>query len=120
MHPHTAGTRILFLVNSLIGASVLSFVLNYLVQVYSGLRERNALALTIDLMTGSTRDAAEMLVRLGVDGDSGDATTELSSLTRSLAGSQGSAPFLPPTVLLPASKTRSIPCRGSASSFSTW
>jgi hypothetical protein len=32
-----------------------------LVQVYSGLRERNALALTIDLMTGGTGDAAEML-----------------------------------------------------------
>lgn len=31
--PHTSATRILFLVNSLIGASVLSLVLSYLVQV---------------------------------------------------------------------------------------
>ena len=64
--PHTAGTRILFLVDSLIGASVLSLVLSYLVQVYSALRERNALALTIHLMTASTGDAAEMLARLGL------------------------------------------------------
>ena len=62
--PHTAGTRLLFLINSLIGTSVLSLVLSYLVQVYSGLRERNALALTVDLMTGGTGDASDMLVRL--------------------------------------------------------
>ncbi|MBV8400931.1 MAG: two pore domain potassium channel family protein [Acetobacteraceae bacterium] len=93
--PHTAGTRILFLVNSLIGASVLSLVLSYLVQVYSALRERNALALTIDLMTGGTGDAAEMLVRLGPDGDCGDATTELSSLTRSLAATKEAHHFYP-------------------------
>jgi hypothetical protein len=45
--PHTTGTRLLFLFNSLIGASVLSLVLSYLVQVYSALRERNALALPL-------------------------------------------------------------------------
>ena len=65
--PHTTGTRLVFLVNSLIGASVLSLVLSYLVQVYSALRDRNALALTIHLMTASTGDAAEMLARLGLE-----------------------------------------------------
>ena len=73
------------MLNSLIGASVLSLVLSYLVQVYSGLRERNALALTIDLMTGGTGDAAEMLARLGPDGDFSDATSELGNLVRPLA-----------------------------------
>jgi hypothetical protein len=56
--PYTTGTRLLFLLNSLIGASVLSLVLSYLVQVYSALRERNALALAVDLMTDGTGDAA--------------------------------------------------------------
>lgn len=42
--PHTTATRLLYLVNSLIGASVLSLVRSYPVQVYSALRERNALA----------------------------------------------------------------------------
>jgi hypothetical protein len=59
--PHTAGTRILYMLNSLIGASVLSLVLSYLVQIYSGLRERNALALTIDLMTGGDEGGASFL-----------------------------------------------------------
>jgi len=93
--PHTTGTRILFLLNSLIGASVLSLVLSYLVQVYSGLRERNALALTVHLMTGGTGDAAEMLARLGPDGDFGNATSELGNLVRPLAATKEAHHFYP-------------------------
>ena len=93
--PHTAGTRILFLLNPLVGASVLSLVLSYLVQVYSALRERNALALTIHLMTASTGDAAEMLARLGLDGGTSDATSELSSVARSLVATKEAHHFYP-------------------------
>ncbi len=97
--PHTSATRILFLVNSLIGASVLSLVLSYLVQVYSALRERNALALTVDLMTGGTGDAAEILARLGPDGNFSNATSELSNLVRSRVN-EGGPSFLSVAVLL--------------------
>ncbi|RDJ03550.1 potassium channel family protein [Rhizobium grahamii] len=93
--PHTSGMRILFLLNSLIGASVLSLVLSYLVQVYSALRERNALALTVDLMTGGTGDAAEMLARLGPGGDFTSATSELSNLVRPLAMTKEAHHFYP-------------------------
>jgi len=93
--PHTSGTRILSLLNSLVGASVLSMVLSYLVQVYSALRERNALALTVDLMTGGTGDAAEMLARLGPDGDFTNATSELGNLARSLALTKEAHHFYP-------------------------
>lgn len=93
--PHTAATRILFLLNSLIGASVLSLVLSYLVQVYSALRERNALALTIDLLTASTGDAAEMLARIGPDGDFSSATTTLSNLVQPLAATKEAHHFYP-------------------------
>ncbi|MGK2910494.1 MAG: ion channel [Sphingobium sp.] len=93
--PHTSGTRILFLLNSLIGASVLSLVLSYLVQVYSGLRERNSLALTVDLMTGGTGDAAEMLARLGPDGDFSNTNSELGNLVRSLAQTKEAHHFYP-------------------------
>ena len=93
--PHTSGTRLLFLVNSLIGASVLSLVLSYLVQVYSALRERNALALTIDLMTGGTGDAAEMLARLGPDGEFSSAVSELGNLVEPLARTKEAHHFYP-------------------------
>ncbi|MEH3158081.1 MAG: ion channel [Sphingomonas taxi] len=93
--PHSAGTRFLFLLNSLIGASVLSLVLSYLVQVYSGLRERNALALTLDLMTDGTGDAAVLLHGLMPGGDADGATNELSSLARSLAAIKEAHHFYP-------------------------
>lgn len=93
--PHTTGTRLLYLANSLIGASVLSLVLSYLVQVYSGLRERNALALTVDSMTNGTGDAAEMLARLIPDGDATGAASELGNLARSLAKAKEAHHFYP-------------------------
>ena len=93
--PHTTGTRLLFLVNSLIGASVLSLVLSYLVQVYSALRERNALALAVDLMTDGTGDAAVMLARLIPEGDPDDAVSELGNLVRSLAATKEAHHFYP-------------------------
>ena len=93
--PHTTGTRLLFLIDSLIGASVLSLVLSYLVQVYSALRERNALALTVHLMTGGTGDAAEMLARLAPDGDFSNASSELGNLARSLATTKEAHHFYP-------------------------
>lgn len=93
--PHTTGTRILYLFNSLVGASVLSLVVSYLIQVYSALRERNALALTIHLMTGGTGDAAELLARLGPEGDMSNATTELANLVRPLAAEKEAHHFYP-------------------------
>jgi hypothetical protein len=93
--PHTAGTRLLFLLNSLIGASVLSLVLSYLVQVYSALQERNALALTIDLMTAESGDAAEMLARLGPGDDFSEATGALDNLVRPLAATKEAHHFYP-------------------------
>jgi hypothetical protein len=93
--PHTTATRLLYLANSLIGASVLSLVLSYLVQVYSALRERNALALTIDLMTGGTGDAATMLARLLPEGETDSATSELGNLVGSLAAIKEAHHFYP-------------------------
>jgi len=113
--PHTTGTRILFLLNSLIGASVLSLVLSYLVQVYSGLRERNALALTIDLMTDETGDAAVLLARLMPEGDCTNVTSELGNLARSLAATKRRITSTP-CCSTSASTNRYTPSRGSASS----
>jgi hypothetical protein len=93
--PHTTATRLLFLMNSLIGASVLSLVLSYLVQVYSALRERNALALTVDLMTDGTGDAAVMLARLMPGGDPSYASSELGNLVRPLAATKEAHHFYP-------------------------
>lgn len=93
--PHTTGTRLLFLANSLIGASVLSLVLSYIVQIYSGLRERNALALAVDLLTDGTGDAAVMLARLMPRGDPSDLKSALGNLVGSLAATKEAHHFYP-------------------------
>jgi hypothetical protein len=93
--PHTSGTRLLFLINSLIGASVLSLVLSYLVQVYSALRERNTLALTVDLLTDGTGHAAVMLARLMPGGDPSDLKSTLGNLVGSLAATKEAHHFYP-------------------------
>lgn len=86
---------LLFLANSLFGATFLSLVLSYLVQVYSALRERNARALTIDLLSDGTGDAAVMLARLMPKGNSGNAVSELGNLVRSLAVTNEAHYFYP-------------------------
>lgn len=53
------------------------------------------MALTIDLMTGGTGDAAEMLARLGPVGDFTNATSELSNLVRSIALTKEAHHFYP-------------------------
>lgn len=93
--PQTTGTRLIFLTNSLIGASVLSLLLSYLVQVYSGLRERNSLALTIDLMSEGSGNAAKLLARLMPGGDPGHAASQLGSLLPSLAAIKEAHHFYP-------------------------
>ena len=93
--PHTPGTRILYLLNSLIGTSVLSLILSYLVQVYSALRERNAVALTVDTLTDCTGDAARALAGLGSDGKFQGGYSELANLASSLARVKEAHHFYP-------------------------
>jgi hypothetical protein len=66
--PTTPRYRLLFLFNSLIGVSVMSLTLTYLMQVYTALRERNTFGLKLYLMSGETADAAELLAGLGPQG----------------------------------------------------
>jgi hypothetical protein len=78
--PHTSPTRLLFLFNSLIGMSVMSLTLTYLMQVYTALQRRNVLAMNIHFLSGCTGDAAEVLARLGPRGQFSGGYTNLSEL----------------------------------------
>lgn len=66
--PFTTRYRLLYLFDSLIGISVMSLTLTYLMQVYTALRERNTFGLKLYLMSGETADAAELLASLGAQG----------------------------------------------------
>jgi hypothetical protein len=62
--PQSAGAKLLFLLNSVIGTSVISLTITYLMQVYGALRNRNSLCLKIHTLSGETGDAADLLAHL--------------------------------------------------------
>ena len=66
--PNTPRYRLLYIFNSLVGVSVMTLTLTYLMQVYTGLRERNTFGLKLYLMSGQTSDAAELVAGLGPQG----------------------------------------------------
>src|SRR5437764_2524697 len=67
--PATSAMRLFFVANSLIGISVLTLSLTYILQIYSALRERNTLGLKLHVLTRETGDAAELVAGLGPEGD---------------------------------------------------
>lgn len=66
--PHTGFARLFIMLDSVIGLSMVTLGLTYLMQVYSALQHRNTLAFKLDAMSGSTGDAAELFAGLGVGG----------------------------------------------------
>ena len=97
--PHTGATRLFFLFNSLIGMSVISLTLSYLIQVYTALHQRNVLAMNIHFLSGRTGDAAELLARLGPQGQFSGGYTNLSELGVEMTAGQGGPPLLPGALL---------------------
>ena len=50
--PQSAGAKLLFLLNSVIGTSVISLTITYLMQIYGALRTRNSLCLKTHTLSG--------------------------------------------------------------------
>lgn len=78
--PQSAGAKLLFLLNSLIGTSVISLTITYLMQIYSALRSRDSLCLKIHTLSGETGDAAELLAHLFAGNQLSAGYNNLSSL----------------------------------------
>jgi hypothetical protein len=78
--PQSSGSRALYILNSLIGMSVMSLVLTYVMQIYTALKSRNELGLAIQTLSNGTGDAAELIAGLGPHGQFDSGFTNLSSL----------------------------------------
>ena len=88
--PQTGAFRMVYLFNSLVGASVISLTLTYLMQVYTALQGRNTLGIKVYFLTGETGDAAELIAALGPRGqfdagysDFADAAVEMTQVKES-------------------------------------
>ncbi|SDN82453.1 hypothetical protein SAMN05216360_111205 [Methylobacterium phyllostachyos] len=93
--PATDAYRLVYLVNSLIGVSVTSLVLTYVMQVYGALRQRNALGLQFHLLSAGTSDAGELLARLGPSGQFSAGYSHLISLGDAMAAMKETHHFYP-------------------------
>ena len=93
--PHTAAMKVMFLFNSVVGTSVISLTLTYLMQVYAALRERNALGLKMHAMSAETGDAAELLAGLFPDGELSGGYNNLSELAGEMAEAKDGHHFYP-------------------------
>jgi len=78
--PQSAVFQALYMLNSLIGMSVMSLVLTYVMQIYNALRTRNALGLAIQTLSDETGDAAELIAGLGAQGQFNSGFNNLSTL----------------------------------------
>lgn len=93
--PATPGYKLLFLFNSLVGMSVTSLTLTYLMQVYTALRSRNTLGLMVQTQSGETGDAAELIARWGPEGRFDGGYNNLSTLAGQAAAIKETHHFYP-------------------------
>ncbi|MRI57005.1 two pore domain potassium channel family protein [Methylobacterium sp. DB1607] len=93
--PTTDAYRLIYLVNSLVGMSVTSLVLTYVMQVYGALRQRNALGLQFHLLSGGTSDAGELLARLAPHGQFSAGHSHLVTLSEGMAEMKEAHHFYP-------------------------
>lgn len=82
--PQSAFYRVLAVAEALVGFSVLTLALTYLMNIYTSLIRRNTLALALHHKSGGTDDAAELLARMGAGGELPGAADQLSRLAQGL------------------------------------
>ena len=93
--PHTSGSRLLYLFNSIVGISVTSLTLTYLMQIYNQLQQRNAFALKVYLATRRTGDATELISAIAPEGSWSAGTSFLWELAAEIAATKEAHHFYP-------------------------
>ncbi|WP_025035549.1 hypothetical protein [Bradyrhizobium sp. DOA9] len=93
--PQSPGAKLLFLLNSVIGTSVISLTITYLMQIYGALRSRNSLCLKIHALSGETGDAAELLAHLFAKNQLSAGYNNLSELAAELTNAKEAHHFYP-------------------------
>jgi hypothetical protein len=110
--PKSPGFKLFYLFNSLVGMSVISLTLTYLMQIYSALRSRNSKALSLDIGTGRTGDAANFVAGLGPQGHFEAGYTTLTDMAESITSAKEAHHFYP-VLFTSALRSRTTRCRVS-------
>jgi hypothetical protein len=82
--PQTSFYRLLYLANALIGTACISVTITYVLQLYNAVQQRNALGLSLNVMTKGTADPAVLLAGLGPQGRFDTGYTVVANLASGL------------------------------------
>jgi hypothetical protein len=93
--PQTEPMRMLYLMNSLVGTTVVTLAVTYLLQVYSSLQKRDTLALDVNIYTSETGDAAELIAAMAPMGDFSLTTNNLAGIAQSMTMVEEAHHFYP-------------------------
>src|SRR5579884_486984 len=93
--PQNGWLKMFYLFNSLVGMSVISLTLTYLMPIYTALKQRNSLGLNLHIGTSQKGDAAELIACLGPQGKFDIGYTTLVNLSDSLAQTKEAHHFYP-------------------------
>lgn len=107
--PRTEAMRMLYLTHSLVGTTVVTLAVTYLLQLYSSLQRRNTLALDVHLCTSETGDAARLISALGPCGDFSLTTNNLAAIAQGMTAIEEAHHFYPLLFYFrPATEERSL------------
>ena len=93
--PRSEAMRMLYLVNSLVGTTVVTLAVTYMLQLYSSLQRRNTLALDVHLYTSETGDAADLVAALAPMGDFSLTTNNLAAMAQGMTAIEEAHHFYP-------------------------
>jgi hypothetical protein len=93
--PITPLSRLFFLFDSLVGTSVISLTIAYLLQIYSALRERNTLGLKLHVLSRETDDAAQLVAAIGPGGEFQSGYTIIAEVAAEMTALKESHHFYP-------------------------
>jgi hypothetical protein len=82
--PQTAASRLLMVLESILGFSVFTLTLSYVSSIYSNLTSRNTFALSLHHRTANTADSTKLLARLAADNDISTLHQNISEMAQSL------------------------------------
>jgi len=85
LRPLTPFYKVVSVMSSFLGLSIITLMLTYFVQVFTALQRRNTFALSLHDSTGGTGDAVDLLCGLGAAGDFDDARAHIAKLANELA-----------------------------------
>lgn len=93
--PQVSRYRLIYLFNSIVGLSVTSLTLTYVMQIYTQLQQRNTFSLKVYLATGRTGDAAVLVAGLAPGGEWGHSTSLLWELAAEICATKEAHHFYP-------------------------